>query len=287
MPLELLRRWIERVRLRRHPLQGLWQVDGVSMGGRRILTDTAYFLFRGTVVREISSTKIDGGLREYFFSVDDDCRPAKIQCRNVRRVDAPVVRCGRYRVADETLEICYGWSGTEPESLERLGPDDMLYRCHRRRSGRPIVKRRTQTPPLLDDVLGTMHWDDERECYEGEFTFEGRELEVSLTPWRDGGLEPAIRRASRILAEIENFDARARRAVVRDLLAIGNEVWSKAGERQLTAAEFEHRISLTAIDFGFSQYASFLYDCGELFLDHAIETVLNPAGEFEQASLIG
>ena len=141
-------------------------------------------------------------------------------------------------------------------------------------------------PELSDDLLGTLHHDEELDWYFGGWAGGPVAVEFSLNLDEAGRVEPALARARGVLAGIAEYADAAQEYAVAELLDAANE-WLDEGDEPVTPALFKGRMTLQAVVFDPDGDVIFYHHDGGLFSGHAIQVGMDAEDKFNHADIPG
>jgi uncharacterized protein (TIGR03067 family) len=195
-------------------LQGYWRLVSITLRGRPVGTSTTHWHFQGQSVHQISPSWVDAGDVEIDFELDEESDPKTI-CLHHRRIVAGqtvgepfLTRCGVYRLDGDSLQIRFGGvAGRLPSSFDdESGTLDTLARHH---GAPPKGKQPSGTPPIHDNLLGTLTWDDNLRRYSGKFTNDAGTIDISISPPAPERGNEILDRCRRIISKLDRYrDAR-------------------------------------------------------------------------------
>jgi len=144
---------------------------------------------------------------------------------------------------------------------ETFEGDDELLR-ERARLRTPVVHR---SPRFGDLVL-----DRRFGVWNGEATFAGSRVRLSLEPASDEAIEAPRAQAEALFASEAEWKRRVDDYAVEQLLELKNESWLRDGESPLSREDFLARMTLRTITVDDEGRFGFWHDDGGLFWGHAI-----------------
>jgi hypothetical protein len=120
-----------------------------------------------------------------------------------------------------------------------------------------------------DDVFGTFVFDRDVDVWEAEHSWAGTPVRLSVSAGEHDDLRAASAPARALWQSEAEWDRRVRARAIDELLPLKNEHWREDGEPEVTAAQFEARLTLESISVT-DDLLEFWFDDGELFLGHTI-----------------
>ncbi|MDG3007298.1 DUF2262 domain-containing protein [Paludisphaera mucosa] len=177
-----------------------------------------------------------------------------------RRIEPDSVVRIRARVVEESA-----FGTAEAELVELLGPD---------RSDPELNQAAAdlQTPVLLEDRrFGTLTLDRSLNWYTGGAKWNGEAVGLNLDAEGAGGIDGALAVARSLWEDQQRWTQRIEDYAVQELLPLKNENWLDEGEAELTARQFQSRMTLKSITVNSDGSFDFLHDDGDLFGGHSIQ----------------
>ncbi len=256
-------------------IQGFWQIVSYVSGGTRIENyGVSHLQYFGNKCREIVPSLVDEGNVQCTFRLNEMTDPKRIDI-TMKFADAPSApykQRGIYELKGNRLKLCFGRDDVRPETFTR----DLQLTTLKRHMGAPPEERKpSEMPPLEDKVLGRLVWKDNANWYSAEI--EQGDAVVSVCLQRDaaGSLEASLDRARKVVRSLRKYTRLARKHAAERLLQVMNEHWLDEGEKPLTSAAFQKRMTLTSIVFDEEGGTTFYHDDGNLFLGHTIHVSLD------------
>lgn len=142
-------------------------------------------------------------------------------------------------------------------------------------------------PDIESPELGTLHYEEEYDWYEGQFTVQESEISIRLLTDGVGDIKSAIERAASLAQELESHAQSAKKYAAEGLLAIKNEAWTDEDEELLTIEQFQQRITLESIAIDSAGEVSFYHHDGDLFWGHCILVTMDSEDRFVGAEIAG
>lgn len=182
-------------------LQGLWKIQSSTSQGRPVHESAMHYLITGNSVKEIVPDFVDDGKLRTTFVLDESVSPKRLtETLDYNGPDgppdpSPIILRYLYRLDGDTLILCSGAFGEFPDEIS---DKHSIKRLVRDNGAVPEPKKPSGTPPLVDDLLGTLAWDDNLNWYRGEVRVAGTSFNVSLNP--DDGTD-----ASQALSRAKEF----------------------------------------------------------------------------------
>lgn len=131
--------------------------------------------------------------------------------------------------------------------------------------------------------------DPEREgTYETTFTYKEDNIEIAIDP-DDVDLEVTIALANKVLANFEDYEAQARKMIIKEFLEDYNENWrdEEDGEPELDEEGFYKELTLYAINFLSDSSIDFFYNENGLMGEHSLIAQSFDGETFEDATMYG
>jgi len=195
----------------------------------------------------------------------------------------PLIRRGFYRLVGDDLEICFGIAGEFPASLsDEYG----LLKLKRDHGPVPETRKPSGIPPIEDDVLGTLKWDDNLNWFSGKFTDGRVTFEILLKPDEAGSLASALERARKVVRKKDEYVQLAKSLAAENLLDLANE-WNEDDEHRLTAEDFMSRITLESMVFAADGGISFYHNDGNIFWGHSVQLCIDKNDHYVHADIPG
>lgn len=142
---------------------------------------------------------------------------------------------------------------------------------------------------LHTETLGMLRLDRRINIFEGEVTYLGRSVQLSIPAAQNsseidaGALSVAIQ----LVANLPHVDRAATQFAASRLTQPKNDSWLEEDENDVSEREFQQRLVLTAIEAEAEGGISLFYDDGNLFFGHPIDVRGVVTGEFHEASISG
>lgn len=149
-----------------------------------------------------------------------------------------------------------------------------------------MASKRTPTDPIVDPVLGELHWDKQLEWWRSELKFRpGQTVKVSILESDPG---PVIETRRAMFLRVRDGESTLRAQTATQMLEMAED-WRDADEEPdpITPESFASRVKLQAITLYDDGSAELYYDDDEIFAGHTIVVQLNPNGELEAANIAG
>ncbi len=270
-------------------LQGLWRIKSHTTGGSPVASAATHYVIAGQCMKQIvpnTVDDVDGKLRSTLV-LDESTEPRRLtNTLDYNGPDGPpdprpIVLHYLYRLTGDTLVLCDGPYGAFPDDIS---DDFSILTLERDYGPVPALRKPSGTPPLTDDDLGTLPWDDDLNWYCGKVELDDLKTELCLNPDKDGKIDNTLKRAKAIVSRIDHFRQLAEEFAVDQLLELKNDVWLEDGEPIVTAGEFKSRIALESISFIADGQVEFWFHDGQLFFGHSITVVLGADDKFISAS---
>ena len=100
---------------------------------------------------------------------------------------------------------------------------------------------------IIHPTFGELQYDRRISSYDGHATWDGKDVELSLSCQSTDDPQAALEVALRLFKGQADWRGRANDYVVEDLLALKNESWLEDDEKELSRDEFLARITLESI----------------------------------------
>lgn len=144
-----------------------------------------------------------------------------------------------------------------------------------------------EKPPLKDELLGTLTWDDTLDYWTGEAVMAGiGPVRISVDT-EDEEITPAEALANThgTYLILRNREPEVRDFAAAALLETHNQAWSQ-GEA-IDEVAFAEQLSLEDISFHPDGSAELFYNAGELFGGHTVIVTVDEDGAFDDAQIAG
>jgi hypothetical protein len=171
-----------------------------------------------------------------------------------------------YRIEGKLLPSPEGWNGAQIELLRLLDPK--LKDPELERAAEELKK-----PVTHDDALfGKFTLNRRSNCFVAETTWMGAVTQLSLQSDEKEAEFPqgCLEQARLLWKDANRWDREIQTMMLRELLDLKNGNWLEEDEKELTAADFLSRVSLSSITVDPKGTFEFWYDDGDLFWGHAI-----------------
>jgi len=255
-------------------IQGCWRLVSRVHRGQHVHDSATHYLFFGDSHKEIVPSLVDDGKLRSTFSLNEEADPKEISITlDYNGPDgppdpSPIVLRGFYRLCDDSLEMCFGLRNEFPACFsDEYG----MVTLQRHNGPVPESRKASGTPPLDDELLGHLVWDDNVSWYSGKVASGGIVVEVSLTGDNYGSVEIALARARSVVQNIRHYVELARKHAVDNLLDLKNDNWLEEDEEPLTPGSFMDRMTLQSMVFSSDGSVRFYHHDGNLFYGHCIE----------------
>lgn len=133
------------------------------------------------------------------------------------------------------------------------------------------VKRLQKPVRIKDRMFGTLTLDRRFKSFEGVAVWNGRKVQLTLWAHEASQLDKALKAARTLLRSQKSWQAKVLAYAVEQLLAVKNESWLGAGEKPVTAAQFQRQMTSPSIEVSPDGSFDFWFDGGDLFFDHSIQ----------------
>lgn len=259
-------------------LQGLWRIQSLTSQGQPVHVSATHYLIKGNSMKELVPDLVDEGKLRTTFVLDESTSPKRLtKTLDYNGPDGPpdpdpIVLRYLYRLEGDTLILCSGEFGKFPAEISDAYSIKTLARDH---GPVPESKQPSGTPPIVDDLLGTLQWDDNLNWYRGEVRVANASFDLSLDPVEETDASGALSRAKQIVEDFERFRKMAADYAVDGLLQLKNDTWLDEAEQQITADEFRARMKLEAISVEADDGVTFWHHDGDLFWGHSIQVCID------------
>lgn len=126
------------------------------------------------------------------------------------------------------------------------------------------------------DLLGEITTAGDQDQHDAVFTYENREIEITIIP--DGeSLDEVVEFAAKVVSQLAELDQTSKTIIVRDMRATYNGGWNEYDEAQedgtfitvsnpeLSETEFEAKFTLNGINITGLESIDLFYDDSNLF----------------------
>lgn len=262
-------------------LHGLWKIQSRVQLGEAAHSPASHYHFQQGMVRQFFPDLVDDPAQTTSYDVmsAEGEGPRRLLIRHV--YDAPellpepevTLQYALYQVRDEELVVAINVNDEFPVTLDcQTGIVVTLVRDH---GPMPAVKQPSGTPPIADDIIGGLRWNDEYNWYERNLNIKGNRVHLTLDPEQPTEFKVPLERARQIVANIERYCQLAADVAVQELLKLKNDFWLSDGEAPVSADEFKGLMDLTSIAVGANGDTTFWHDDGDLFAGHSIEVCID------------
>lgn len=258
--------------------QGLWKIQSSTLRGRPVHESATHYLIAGSSMKKIVPDFVDDGKLRTTFVLDESVSPKRLtETLDYNGPDGPpdpnpIILRYLYRLDGDTLLLCWGALGEFPDDISNEYSIKTLVRD----SGPvPEPKKPSGTPPLVDDLLGTLEWDDNLKWYRGKVRIADASFEVSLNPYEGTDASSALLRAKQIVENYERYRKMAADYAVNGLLELKNDNWLEEGEMELSADQFKTSMKLEEITVEADGDVTFWHHDGDLFWGHSIQVCID------------
>jgi uncharacterized protein (TIGR03067 family) len=255
-------------------LQGLWRIQSMTSGGNEVGALATHYLIVGDSMKEIVPSDVDDGKLRTSFVLDESTSPRRLTLTlDYNGPDGPpdpdpIVVAYVYRLERDMLTLCSGIMGEFPDDLSDEFSITVLMRDH---GPGPETRKPSGTPPLVDDVVGTLEWDDNLHWYSRNVDLGETVFRLTLRPVDGTEVSAALARARVIVQDIEAYRQLAANYAVKGLLGTKNEWWLDEHEAELSADDFKSRMTLRSITVKSDGCVTFWHDDGDMFRGHSIQ----------------
>lgn len=271
-------------------LQGLWRIESSTLQGQPAHDPATHYLIEGNSIRDFVPDLVDTGELRTTFVLDESVNPKRLtQTLDYNGPNGPpdpdpIILRYLYRLEGNKLILCLGTMNTFPASIS----DEYRVTTLVRDNGPPPETRKPSgTPPLIDELLGTLDWDDNLKWYGGNVSVADALFEISLNPEEGTDVTKALQRAKQVVNEFERYQNLASDHAVTSLLGMKNSDWLEDGEKKVSAEEFKARIKLQSINVEPNGEVTFWYSDGDLFLGHSIQVTIDENDLCTDANIAG
>lgn len=271
-------------------LQGLWRIESSFSNGQPVGESATHYLIRDNSITEIVPDLVDDGTLRVTLKLDETSDPKRmVETLDYNGPDGPpdpnpVVLRHVYRIEGDTLTICTGYEDQFPHSFA----EEYSIRTLVRESGPvPEGKKPSGTPPLVDEVLGTLQWDDNFNLYSGPVSVGDSTIEFSLNPSSGSDASEAVARAKEIALALPRYRTLAANFAVNDLLDLKNSNWLEDGEAAVTTEQFKSRMELASITVHPDGAITFWHNDGGLFFGHSIQVCIDSKNQCTSTNIPG
>lgn len=260
-------------------LQGLWRIESSITRGRPVGEAGTHYLITGNSMKQIIPNYVPDGTFRMTFELDEAASPKRLTKRlDYNGPNGPpdpnaIVLRYLYQLDGDTLILCSGLAGICPD---RISDDEYSVLTLVRDYG-PVPETRSPsgTPPLIDELLGTLEWDDNLNWYHGQVNVAGASFDLSLNPNEGTDVSTALSRAKQIIGDFERYRQVVTDYAVEGLLDLKNEVWLHEDEDEVSADEFKSKMTLEAITVESDGGVTFWHRDGDLFWGHSIQVCID------------
>lgn len=151
------------------------------------------------------------------------------------------------------------------------------------RSSRKTI---TENPPIKDNIIGEITFDEDLQWFETKYKANGCSFELYInTDSRNEAISllPTVRD---VISGLEVIDHKAREFACEELLELKNDSWLDEDEELITKEEFASKMSIDTISFQEDGEIEIWYNDGDLFWGHSITVYINN-GEPKRAEING
>lgn len=259
-------------------LQGLWRIESSTLQGSPVLESATHYLIAGNTMKQIVPNLVDDGTLRPTFVVDESVSPKRLtETLDYNGPFGPpdpnaIILRYLYRLDGETLTLCSGPFGSFPDEFSDEHGIKTLVRDH---GPLPEQRQPSGTPPLVDDLLGTLEWDDNLNWYSGEVRLANASFNISLNPDAGTDASRALARARQIVEDFERYRQLAADYAVDGLLGLKNETWLDESDDEESPETFKAKMTLQAITVEAEGDVTFWHHDGDLFWGHSIQVCMD------------
>lgn len=256
-------------------LQGYWRLVSASVAGHPFGAAYSHWHIQGNRLQEVTPHLVeDDAAVRTTLKLHCEARPNRIELMTEwldEATGAPFSshrQIGFYEVHGDTFKVCFAEDdGNSPN------PDDWTsgrVEVFERHAGPPPNgKPRSGTPPILDEVLGLLVWDDNKNWYSGSLPgFGKRSLILRANPGAEA--KAALVRARQIAMKLDWHIRRAADFAADEMLDLKNSTWREEGESEVSAEQFKKALRLSTLLIRPDGDVEFEFDDGQLFCGHSI-----------------
>jgi hypothetical protein len=136
--------------------------------------------------------------------------------------------------------------------------------------------------------LGELRYEKEYDWYEGKLKIHQSDISIQLSTDAENSVASALKRATALAGELENYAQLAKEHAAQGLLQIKNKAWIEdEDEEPLTPEQFQQRMTLESISIDSDGEVSFYHNDGDLFWGHCILVTMNSENRFICAEIAG
>lgn len=139
---------------------------------------------------------------------------------------------------------------------------------------------------LEDPEYGSFAYDERLDLFTSTASWLGQPIRLFLGTGF-GDKPPALGKAKEILADAVSWDARAKSAIIDELLKLKNEGWLADNEEPFTAEQFLARIKPDTLSVESDGYVQIDFDDGDLFWGHMITASFDPQSDEVSVDISG
>lgn len=270
-------------------IQGLWRYVSRIYRGQPSHSLVTHYLFSGDRHKEIVPTMVDEGKVRTFFELDEEAHPKEI----VMTMDwngpdgplspNPLVMRGFYRLSGDDLQMCFGIANEFP----RMFSDEYGLLTLKREFGPvPECRKPSGTPPIQDDVIGTLQWDDNLSWYSAKISYNDYDIDINLSQDDTGFKSMPLVRARHVIRNLEKYVQLAKKLASEKLLDLAND-WNEDAGTPITASEFERRIRLEGVVFALDGGVIFYHKDDGIFWGHCVQLGIDQNDNYVHAAIPG
>ena len=259
-------------------LQGLWRVESYTRKGSPSHTPATHYLISGNSKKQIVPNFVDDGRLRSTFVVDCAASPKRLTTTlDYNGPDGPpdpkpIILHQLFNLDAEVLTLCSGPFGSFPDEISDKYTILTLVRDH---GPIPEPTQPSGSPPLVDEVLGTLEWDDNLNWYRGEVRVSNTSFDISLKPNDGTNASSALARAKQVVKDFERYRQLVSDYAVDGLLELKNDTWLEEGSDEVSAETFKARMTLQEIGVEADGKVTFRHSDSGLFLGHSIQVCID------------
>jgi uncharacterized protein (TIGR03067 family) len=271
-------------------LQGLWRVQSSYSNRRPVGEAASHYLVSGDSMKEIVPNFVSYGKLRTTIKIDESVSPKRLEkTLDYNGPDGPpdpnpIILRYLYRLEGDTLVLCSGPGREFPETISEEYSIKTLVRDY---GPVPDEQQPSGTPPLVDDLLGTLAWDDNLHWYGGRLTVAGVKFELYVSPADGHDVSVSLSRARQVIAEFDRYRRQVADYAVDGLLDTKNDVWLEEDEKPLSPEEFKAKMTLESVSVDSDGALSFYHRDGGLFWGHSIEVCLDAKDNCKSTDIPG
>lgn len=271
-----------------HALDGLWRIVSCTCCGNASSCCETHYFFKENTCKEFVPNLVDTGNFRITFETDDDTSPKRLtftlywNSSEGRPNPNAYVQRMFYEIDGDVLRISHGHGIEWPT---RFSDEVKLLTLKRDYGPMPETRKPSGTPPLVDDVLGILPFDDNVNWYSGGVKNEAANIELTLEPDSEGNVTAVADRARQIFTKLNEYRRLVSFLAVEHLLELKNSNWREDGEPEISVEQFSDCLTLDSIHVYQDLCVEFSHFDGGLFRGHSIHIRLNEDDTFVSAGI--